>query len=522
MVPVRKPGRPLSACPHPQDQSCACARSVTAAIPRKQACRCGGDISAPPAAIHPAHSQVDPNSPVQGNFKIQKSSSRPPSSRKQSFDPANFERMDLKHVNIVPFDPKMQMPVNEYTIPGPPQPYSYTPIHYANIQPQNGYFQMHSPPKMQNMNGTLHEIKTNGFVNGHHSLEHVIESPLATPTEHSNGKPPLPPANSCCAPSTPNTPPTLPNDLPNRGSCCAPKQNGHSHNSSRPSSRSEPPPPRAGSCCAPKRASEIPEQEISMTGTQANMTPLMLPQNAMMNPVLYPQFLPQNTIFTYPPNYGSYQNPLQPSAWRQGVLTMSYSNQPGQPLPLVPMFGPPVMQETLDTVHECGCGDSCQCIGCAAHPYNDATQDYVRSAWSSMSLEQHPSEVYTNGNTNGNTNDRTNGNTNGHLHSNGVPTEHEAPSPNPTTPSSTTSNTADEQSLSASDFFFVNYPFNPDEGCGGDGQSCPCGDDCECLGCTIHRSPDIEIACPGDEDTCPCGDDCACIGCSIHNTNLGL
>jgi len=257
-----------------------------------------------------------------------------------------------------------------------------------------------------------------------------------------------------------------------------------------------------------------------MMGTQANMTPLMLPQNAMMNPALYPQYLPQNTIFTYPPNYGSYQNPLQPSAWRQGVLTMSYSNQSGQPLPPIPMFGPAIMSETLDTVHECGCGESCQCIGCAAHPYNDATQDYVRSAWSSMSLEQHPSEVYTNGNGNGNTNGHLH--TDGHTNGNGVPTKQEAPSPNPTTPSSTTSNTADEQSLSASDFFFVNYPFNSDEGCGGDGQSCLCGDDCECFGCTIHRGPDIEIACPGDEDTCPCGDDCACIGCSIHHANVGL
>ena len=32
---------------------------------------------------------------------------------------------------------------------------------------------------------------------------------------------------------------------------------------------------------------------------------------------------------------------------------------------------------TLDTVHTCGCGDICQCIGCAAHPYNDATHEYV-------------------------------------------------------------------------------------------------------------------------------------------------
>lgn len=54
------------------------------------------------------------------------------------------------------------------------------------------------------------------------------------------------------------------------------------------------------------------------------------------------------------------------------------------------------------------------------------------------------------------------------------------------TESPSDSGTAEEQNLSASDFFFVNYPFSFD-GCGGDTNSCPCGDDCECVGCTIHR-----------------------------------
>lgn len=141
-------------------------------------------------------------------------------------------------------------------------------------------------------------------------------------------------------------------------------------------------------------------------------------------------------------------------------------------------------------------------------------------------------------------------------------------SPPAGTPSDTT---ADDPPLSASDFFFVNYPF---DGCGGDTQSCPCGDDCACLGCSIHNNsdsppmPDSKLnaddeipagapnddqspnatgsccggttaenghandnnfdesgpldasfgeMCAGDESTCPCPPDgCHCIGCTIH------
>lgn len=148
-------------------------------------------------------------------------------------------------------------------------------------------------------------------------------------------------------------------------------------------------------------------------------------------------------------------------------------------------------------------------------------------------------------------------------------------SPTAGTPSDTT---GDDIPLSASDFFFVNYPFAND-GCGGDTLSCPCGDDCACLGCFIHNNPDsLPLAmpdedehmngndmiarsikdeqttpkpkgsccggptpveedsdtengfvntailsnygeiCGGDEETCPCPPDgCRCIGCTIHS-----
>jgi len=232
------------------------------------------------------------------------------------------------------------------------------------------------------------------------------------------------------------------------------------------------------------------------------------PQSGISSNIpLYPQYLPQTTVYAYPPTYGSYQHPLQPSEWRQSVRANSYA-QPQAPLVSGDIsFDAPINPTTLDTVHICSCGDTCQCIGCAAHPYNDATQNYVRSAWSSMAIDQPSSSngIYTNGHSD------SNGSMSIHTHGLGTVSP-----PAAQTPSDTASGNGDEQSLSASDFFFINYPFIS-EGCGGDTHNCPCGDDCQCLGCTIHRGP--SMPCGGEKEVCPCGDDCECIGCSIHNSS---
>ncbi|KFX94380.1 hypothetical protein O988_06336 [Pseudogymnoascus sp. VKM F-3808] len=135
-------------------------------------------------------------------------------------------------------------------------------------------------------------------------------------------------------------------------------------------------------------------------------------------------------------------------------------------------------------LHSCGCGPTCQCVGCAAHPYNDATQEYVRSAYAepvSPADAAYGGVVYTpvfpaaddsaavleNG-TGAGAGTREN--------------THESPSEG--------GSMAEEQALSPSDFFFVSYPLSG-EGCGGDTTSCPCGDGCQCLGCTIHSLDEV-------------------------------
>ncbi|EQB48117.1 copper fist DNA binding domain-containing protein [Colletotrichum gloeosporioides Cg-14] len=112
MVPVRKPGRPLSTCPHPPARGCGCG-SVTAAIPRKQKCGCGSSTAGTPTESSATSSVVKAESPASdappmsptkapaASFRVQKPAAKA-ASRKQSFDPANLERMDAAHVNILP------------------------------------------------------------------------------------------------------------------------------------------------------------------------------------------------------------------------------------------------------------------------------------------------------------------------------------------------------------------------------------------------------------------------------------
>lgn len=196
--------------------------------------------------------------------------------------------------------------------------------------------------------------------------------------------------------------------------------------------------------------------------------------------------------------------------------------QPAQPLAslndistLFPMQTPDL---DLNTLHSCGCGDTCQCIGCAAHPYNDATQEYVRSAYKGLhesptpTANVYPGNAYnisatplfdtTDGGYGGSSNGKDFAHpaaakfavqpTTGHD----VAGARNGNSENHSPLSEEGASTGVEETLSASDFFFVNYPISA-EGCGGDTTSCPCGEDCQCLGCTIHRL-DEPVATVGD------------------------
>ncbi|RCI16828.1 hypothetical protein L249_2709 [Ophiocordyceps polyrhachis-furcata BCC 54312] len=420
MVPVRKPGRPLSSCPHPSSRACSCA-AVTAAIPRKQKCRCGTSDGSDDGDA------VSTSSPSKSAaFRVHKQG--PP--KPVPVDVAGLERMDAGQVNI-----------------------SYRP---APVPVYRGL--------------SLTPTDKSSFSSTEEPALPMFPYPVQ-PSTSTNG----------CSPTPQN----------NGGGCCGAATNGHPPvvNGSSADMRSKATPDSSENAPPPVLPGVVQQQQ------QQQQHP---PSGQVLAPfqAIYP-YLSQPTIFNYPPQFGSFLQPLQPEQWKQFMAAMNLAHPAVTPfsfdMPATGSFGGGGTAPSNGaswTSHRCTCGDTCQCVGCAAHPYNEATQDYVRSAWNTMVEEGQKSRVDGDGAANAvdggitpngccgpqNTTEAATGRADGAL----------SPAA-PQTPSDGTSGLGEEQTLSANDFFFVSYPFG--DTCAGDTASCPCGDDCQCIGCAIHNAP---------------------------------
>ncbi|KFY39407.1 hypothetical protein V495_05974, partial [Pseudogymnoascus sp. VKM F-4514 (FW-929)] len=246
MVPVKKPGRPLTACPHLQPQSCGCS-SITAAIPRKSQCGCGGASKAAKTVKtepQPADSPITESpSPVARDFKIKKTSKT--KSRKQSYDAAVLNRVDPSSVNVVQFTPRPQQliapalpngskpaaPIAQYTNGNqnhtyqqtqPPIPYSadspYIPVNGNGVYPgSNGNGVNHPFVPVDQLPGTMLSSRSNSTGSSYGPPTNGVKLEYDAPESEI-------PQSSCCsskpAPDTPldgmifanNNPiPTMPN-----------------------------------------------------------------------------------------------------------------------------------------------------------------------------------------------------------------------------------------------------------------------------------------------------------------------
>ncbi|QUC16282.1 uncharacterized protein UV8b_00523 [Ustilaginoidea virens] len=512
MVPVRKPGRPLSSCPHPSSRPCACA-AVTAAIPRKQKCRCGTSNTASPAhatdndASSRATTPPSPSKHGHAGFRVHKQGTKSTSCRKQSVDIAGLQRMDTSQLNVMP-------PYNGLTA--------------QQMRTTDGST---TPMSDASLYGTMAMAPSDGSV-----VTSQANFPLFPYT--------MPPS-TIPAPGNPEPAADGETDGPANGSgtsssraaksCCGSSGGGQKSSLQIDIPPGPTPPPsakdkaeqKAESCCSPQPSYNAHIKEstagiMSPPGIHFPPSPAMMhhpfEQGVAMGNGLYP-FYAQPSIFNYPPQYGSYMQPLQPEQWRQFMAAMTFG-QPGACPPFamagaVPMQQPPTTPNgSAWTSHHCSCGDSCQCIGCAAHPYNEATKNYVRSAWNTLREDSDkgpPAHANGNGSTlngpaaiasgsngsNGEHEEMANGASHGTSTPNTVNPDGTWSPVAAQTPSDAASGISEEQALSASDFFFVSYPF--DDACAGQGSSCPCGDDCQCIGCTIHNISGPAAQGPGND-----------------------
>jgi hypothetical protein len=182
---------------------------------------------------------------------------------------------------------------------------------------------------------------------------------------------------------------------------------------------------------------------------------------------------PQPVKLVYPPPSGPTTAPVATSQWPQnpgpgGVVYVVIPSS-GCMAPAGPSNPPPPSvnnsveafgenSNSLEATHECGCGPGCECIGCISHPYNEATQEYIRSIYQS-SFDGFDEQNQT----------------------------YERPTPTDNVPSTVAQPTpgldysvTSDQVLSADDFFFVEYLV-----------ACPDGENCHNASCVTHaRQPE--------------------------------
>ncbi|KAI0396549.1 hypothetical protein F5Y17DRAFT_89580 [Xylariaceae sp. FL0594] len=470
LLRVNKPGRPLSTCPHPKGSGCNCNTRVTIAIPRNRKCACGPGSGANTTAVTTtasgdATAQVPRKS---GASRVQKNSISIPPSRKQSFDLAGLDRMNPDNINIIP---SHTLPVrkNENTGPGD---VASPPSLGSDCQPNNpqhcGLAVFDASPTPTQPGNPAALIPDGTFLSAQRLLSNP--SPSGSPMQSSSGR------SSIDAFQTFDDTPA-----------------------SSVSSVKDEIPAGAGSCCAKKRATGRPstQDQTSEVGSTQSSVNLMgygafaAAQDPNMPAAFFPpagfapmmsyaptaQSLRQSTGYTYPYPYGSYQAPLQYYQWEQMV-----ANPEGNVTPLTSYTGsqPPTTQSTeaqadAYMTHQCSCGPGCQCVGCTVHPFNSATKEVVRSM-----VPMLEAQGYSDGCCG--TAQVANGASYGIVP---LPLANNLPSPATGFDNMMPPGGPETNQLSWDDYLFVDY--GAFFGCKGDLGTCPCGDDCVCTGCTLHR-----------------------------------
>ncbi|KAK0707466.1 hypothetical protein B0H67DRAFT_312006 [Lasiosphaeris hirsuta] len=453
MVPVRKPGRPLTTCACPPAKPCSCG-GVRVAIPRKQKCGCGPDSThetqSTPQDPSPTES---PTSPTRSSFRVTKPASGPrPNGRKQSFDPVNLHRIDPATVNLL--SPNGHgIDVSTVAMAGNNIVAHVSPVGYGGYGAGHPFMPPTPPDPFSPIQALVYGQPLPYDIGLQFSQAHPLLTQEVKAEEenysssHATGL-----ITPMLAPSTVNGvgqvaelgPPLIPTATGNAvtGSCC--------------SSNKETPRFNSGDLSTAPQVYE--KQAISQFQPSIDLKQQNLP----------PPFNFQTT-FTYPPEYGSWHHPINPEMWSEVASQPNLSL--GSSLPAAPINGD---TQDLGTSHECGCGEGCKCVGCLAHPFNDEMFDYVNNAYTENK-----------GNT---SNGGGGGCCGGGGHAAPTRTQVVVPEspPDAKTPSDG-SGLGEEQALSAGDYFFVNIPLR-DAACAGNEYSCPCGDDCDCIGCEVHNA----------------------------------
>ncbi|KAK4643350.1 hypothetical protein QC761_408950 [Podospora bellae-mahoneyi] len=556
MVPVRKPGRPLSTCPCPPGKPCVCG-GVRVAIPKKQKCHCpAGTVDSATSSEFdpsPVDTPISPASRTSSNRVTKSGSGSKSASRRQSLALANLERMDPNSINLIPSPngngmigitamvsprdatfghPMGMVPMGprESFVPAPPPDfggpmgYNMPPNMPPHMPPPHYPPHIQIPQHIKTENGGFVPMLNGTFVSPV-PIPAFVDGPHPQGMQAFNGPPPPPPPNPVLEPSAMSKP----KGGSGGGGCCGGGKKAPPIQAPPPVPAPLPTPPQqqmpntmpprqpqnapsggGGSCCSSKSSQPPPMPQMSPNVMQAPPQPgfgqgfmpqYQTPIDIKMENMHHhqPFQFPGQTVFTYPAEYGSWQMPINPAIWQQVVSRPPMQQQHETPISATAPNG------NNGTVggnsHECGCGEGCQCVGCLAHPFNSQMLQYVQNAYSPNSSHGNSGSADSSANASPSANPLN-------LASPvEIPSGPELPPSHQTQPQPPPRPNANESDGSS------NAPTPPNEG----SPALSNEEELTALDYYFVHLP-ISALCVGALDMCPCDESCECVGCLVHNT----
>ncbi|KAI0162049.1 hypothetical protein GGR57DRAFT_498393 [Xylariaceae sp. FL1272] len=450
MVPVRKPGRPLSSCPHRPGTNCQCSQ-VTVTIPRKR--RCGAftgcsserkpgncqeprnDTTATPSSVPepmrpissmhmvPENHATTFSSPIQGYASQQIYSpvlngATSPVLKQHIDKPVQSPVLGVEHLTLQPSQGWQALEENSNFISGP-HPIS-NGVNHAD-SPSEAWvtvsmnFEQSNPSPGHNMLGS----------NPSSCLPHMSEWPA-----HSYPKEYMPTYVNPIPYGVPGFTPNGFHALNDPKSFYMPDQFALPDGpviseTSSSTSPSLPPSSSSGSaCCSQLLPPSLvhPPHGNPVIAKDSHPTTQPLPTSASKGGCCSP---PPTPPPTYAPTDDSAVQSIEPDKLQQSngshsvyvILPHSTTPEPNIPPPknpihglmrnsdLEPLYPPNFGDEQLNVdnfdVFECICGPDCECLGCLAHPFNHTTQEYVMSAYKDLAQTPSPSGEQYNEHENG-------------------------------------------------------------------------------------------------------------------------
>ncbi|KAI9923842.1 hypothetical protein ASPWEDRAFT_40357 [Aspergillus wentii DTO 134E9] len=450
MMKVPKAGRPLAKCPHPKG-TCSCQKlyAFMIRIPKGPTCLCrpvyqlpaDGDETGQPTIPTPPASIPPMASPVPG--KVQKSG------RRQSNLQAAPENIVKALDSVSQFEaPQIQNGISNNLSSYP----AHTPAFNNSYGPLNLGF-----------NGNMTQ----------HSFDQVESS-----TQQKG---------SCC--SSKSEPPK---PVQAKGPCCgksdSPADNSPSGETGIEESKGSHVAPLHGMPYPPFSTPQVSTwQDFNVPGQGQYMQPFVMHQPQAQLPAYLPEYMSSNAT---PTPMGYPHQSISQDIFAQPPLSSLPENAP-QNFTFTP---PPTFDS--DSTHECRCGDGCQCLGCASHPYNNTTRQHVQEMGLLVTLDDGKQSP-----------DKMNGHQNHFPAStNGTPLAYSFPHfghqlnddiqanamhsyPEQTAyPHNGYSSPTDyaQQLMEPSEYYTLEYPVGLPNACSDMSGSCQCGNDCSCIGCLTH------------------------------------